>query len=277
MLAGDAGHRHPPTGGLGLNSAIQDAHNLAWKLAYVLRGQAGDALLDSYDAERRPVAASNVRRSLENALNHLVVTEKIGLSSGKTVEENWAALRRLWSTDDSDREFRTEILRHIHAQSMEFNELNVEYGYRYASTAVLDDGTADAPAVDPIRIYQPSAHPGSPVPHAWLCDLDGNRVPVMHLVKPGRFLLIAGEEAHDWCLAAGKAAAATNLPIDAVCVGHMAGDLYDPRSTWTRLRGHGPAGAILVRPDRFVAWRTPGLPEDATGMLTDALDRILAR
>ena len=69
MLAGDAGHRHPPTGGLGLNSAIQDAHNLAWKLAYVLRGQAGDALLDSYDAERRPVTANNVRRSLENGLS----------------------------------------------------------------------------------------------------------------------------------------------------------------------------------------------------------------
>jgi 2,4-dichlorophenol 6-monooxygenase len=153
LLAGDAAHRHPPTGGLGLNSAIQDAHNLAWKLAYVLRGQAGDALLDSYDAERRPVTSNNVQRSLENALNHLVVADKLGLSADKTAEENWAGLRRLWSTDPADQPFRTDVLRHIHAQSMEFNELNIEYGYQYTSAAVLDDGTPQTPNADPIRIY----------------------------------------------------------------------------------------------------------------------------
>jgi 2,4-dichlorophenol 6-monooxygenase len=276
LLAGDAGHRHPPTGGLGLNSAIQDAHNLAWKLAYVLNGHAGDGLLDSYDAERRPVTANNVQRSLENALNHLVVLDKVGLSSDKSEAENWAALRRLWSTDPDDEEFRTDVLRQIRAQSMEFNELNVEYGYRYASPAVLDDSSAEPPNVDPIRLYQPSTRPGSPLPHAWLCDIDGNRTAIMDLVKPGRFLVIAGEEGHDWCLAADKVATATGLPVDAICVGHVAGDLYDPRSTWTRLRGHGPAGAILVRPDRFVAWRAPALTDDRTTTLSDALGRILA-
>jgi 2,4-dichlorophenol 6-monooxygenase len=277
LLAGDAGHRHPPTGGLGLNSAIQDAHNLAWKLAYVLRGQAGDALLDSYDAERRPVTANNVQRSLENALNHLVTAEKLGLSASNTAEGNWAALRRLWSTDPADREFRIQVLRHIHAQSMEFNELNVEYGYRYSSTAMLGDASPACSSVDPIRIYQPSTRPGSPLPHAWLCDLDGNRLPIMDLVKPGRFLLLAGEEGHEWRLAAEKAAATTGLPLDAACIGHLAGDLYDPRSTWTRLREHGTTGAILLRPDRFVAWRAPHLADDPAARLADALDHILAR
>jgi 2,4-dichlorophenol 6-monooxygenase len=99
----------------------------------------------------------------------------------------------------------------------------------------------------------------------------------MDLVKPGRFLVLAGEEGHDWCLAAQKVATTKDLPIDAICVGHTAGDLHDPRSAWTRLRGHGASGAILVRPDRFVGWRAPALADDPAAALSDALERILAR
>ena len=99
----------------------------------------------------------------------------------------------------------------------------------------------------------------------------------MNLVKPGRFLLLADEEGRDWCLAAQKLAADRGLPLDSVCVGHLAGDLYDPRSTWTRLRGHGPTGAVLVRPDRFVAWRAPALADEPAATLSDAIDHILAR
>jgi len=142
---------------------------------------------------------------------------------------------------------------------------------------VLDDGSPATPNPDPVRLYQPATRPGSPVPHAWLCDLDGNRIAVMDLVKPGRFLVLAGEEGHDWCLAAEKIATATGLPLDAACAGHLSGDLYDPRSAWTRLRGHGPAGAILIRPDRFIGWRAPVLADDPTAALSSALDRILAR
>jgi 2-polyprenyl-6-methoxyphenol hydroxylase-like FAD-dependent oxidoreductase len=71
LYDGDAAHRHPPTGGLGLTSAIHDVHNLCWKLAAVIEGHAEDSLLDTYEAERRPVDALNVQRSLENAVNHL--------------------------------------------------------------------------------------------------------------------------------------------------------------------------------------------------------------
>jgi 2,4-dichlorophenol 6-monooxygenase len=87
FLVGDAAHRHPPTGGLGLNCAVQDVHNLAWKLAAVLRGQAGDALLDSYDTERRPVAAFYTAHALENAGRHAPIGAALGLRPSMTEDE----------------------------------------------------------------------------------------------------------------------------------------------------------------------------------------------
>src|SRR5512132_4024974 len=99
FLVGDAAHRHPPTGGLGLTSAIHDVHNLCWKLGAVRAGQAGEGLLDSYEAERRPVVARNAQRSLENAVNHLTMIATGGVSQEQSVEENWASLKRLWSGD----------------------------------------------------------------------------------------------------------------------------------------------------------------------------------
>ena len=98
FVVGDAAHRHPPTGGLGLVSAIHDAQNLCWKLALVLRGAAGEALLDTYEPERRPVDERNVRRSLENALGYVVMAQAMGVDDpGATEDERWARLARLWS------------------------------------------------------------------------------------------------------------------------------------------------------------------------------------
>ena len=104
LLVGDAAHRHPPTGGLGLTSAIHDVHNLCWKLAAVLAGHAEDALLETYEAERRPVDARNVQRSLENAVNHLQITMALELARSSE-QENWARLQRLWSGRPEDEQF----------------------------------------------------------------------------------------------------------------------------------------------------------------------------
>ncbi|GAA2212504.1 FAD-dependent monooxygenase [Nonomuraea monospora] len=275
FLLGDAAHRHPPTGGLGLNSAIQDAHNLAWKLAAVLHGHAHERLLDTYEPERKPVTARNVQRSVENALNHIVATQAAGIVPGGDPEANWRQLRRLWSGLPEDAEHARAVHRAIAGQSMEFNEHNIEYGYTYpsaTSAAVLDDGTPEPANPDPIRLYQPCARPGHPLPHAWLEDERGQRLSTLDLVQPGRFLLIAGEGGQDWCEAAAELAA--TWPLDAVRVGHLDGDLLDPRSTWTRHRGHGSDGAVLIRPDRFIAWRAQQ-PADAPAQLSQALQSIL--
>lgn len=277
LLAGDAAHRHPPTGGLGLTSAVHDVHNLCWKLAAVLAGQAADSLLDTYEAERRPVDGRNVQRSLENAVNHLQITMALDLSPERGEQENWRQLARLWSGSPEDEALRREVLRLMRASSMEFGELNVEYGYTYRSAAIVDDGTAPCDPIDDVRIYEPSTRPGAPLPHAWIDDEDGRRRPIKDLVAPGRFLLIAGEDGQDWCEAAAELARSGSPAIDAVRIGHIDGDLFDPRCTWLRHRGIGPRGALLVRPDRFVAWRSMGESEDPAGELAAALAQILGR
>ena len=229
FLAGDAAHRHPPTGGLGLTSAIHDAQNLCWKLALVLAGHASPALLDTYEAERRPVDERNAQRSLENAVNHFEIAAALGLSPDNTPEQNMAQLRRMWSGRPEDAGHRSAVLRAMRAQSMEFSELNVEYGYCHQSAAVVPDGSAASAPADDIRVYEPSTRPGAPLPHAWIDDEDGHRRPVKDLVAPGRFLLIAGEDGQAWCEAARQLAAEAGVPLDALRIGHLDGDYHDPR------------------------------------------------
>ena len=277
FLLGDAAHRHPPTGGLGLTSAIHDAQNLCWKLALVLAGQASPALLDTYQAERRPVDERNAQRSLENAVNHFAIGAALGLSHENTPEQNMAQLRRMWSGRPEDAAHRSAVLRAMRAQSMEFNELNVEYGYRYQSAAVVPDGSAAPASADEVRVYQPSTRPGAPLPHAWIDDEDGHRRPVKDLVTPGRFLLIAGEDGHAWCEAARQLAEEADIPLDALRIGHLDGDYHDPRCAWLRHRQIASDGAILVRPDRFIAWRHPAAASDPRAVLTAALSQVLAR
>jgi 2,4-dichlorophenol 6-monooxygenase len=277
FLLGDAAHRHPPTGGLGLTSAIHDAQNLCWKLALVLAGNAAPELLDSYEAERRPVDERNARRSTENALNHFAIGAALGMSPANTPAQNMAQLSRMWSGRPHDAEHRSTVLRAMRAQSMEFSELNVEFGYTYQSAAVVPDGSAAPAPIDEVRVYQPSTRPGAPLPHAWVDDEDGNRRPIKDLVAPGRFLLIAGEDGHAWCDAARQLATSAHVPLDALRIGHLDGDLFDPRCTWLRHRGIASDGAILVRPDRFVAWRHPAGSADPRAALAAALSQVLGR
>lgn len=277
FLLGDAAHRHPPTGGLGLTSAIHDAQNLCWKLAAVLAGDSSPDLLDTYEAERRPSDERNAQRSLENAVNHFAIMDALGVSPDNSPDENWANLRRMWSGLPQDAEHRARALRALRMQSMEFDELNVEFGYAYDSAAVVPDGSPVPQPADDIRLYEPSTCPGAPLPHAWIEDEDGRQRPLNELVVPGRFLLIAGEDGGAWCEAATQLAADAGIPLDAVRIGHIDGDLYDPRCMWLRHREIGPDGAVLVRPDRFVGWRSMGGWERPIDELAEAFTQILAR
>ena len=186
FLVGDAAHRHPPTGGLGLTSAIHDVHNLCWKVAAVLAGDASPALLDTYEAERRPVDERNCQRSLENAVNHFAIAELLGVAPANTAEQNLALLRRMWSGRPEDVQLRSQRASRDARSVDGVSELNVEYGYTYESAAVVGDDSPAPEPIDDVRVYQPSTRPGAPLPHLWLDDDDGNRRPINDLVAPGR-------------------------------------------------------------------------------------------
>ncbi len=277
FLVGDAAHRHPPTGGLGLTSAVHDAQNLCWKLAAVLAGHAGEALLETYEAERRPVDGRNVQRSLENGMNHAIVGDALGFVRGGSREANLTGLRRALGDTPEDVVHRRRALAAIASQSMEFREHNVEYGYTYKSAAIVADGTPEPTPLDPIRLYIPSTRPGAPLPHAEVEDLDGMRHPIMKLVRPGHFLLIAGEDGAAWCDAAARIAETAGIPLDTVRIGHINGDYRDPRCTWLRYRQITAQGAILVRPDRFVGWRSADGAANPARELRAAFSRALCR
>jgi 2,4-dichlorophenol 6-monooxygenase len=275
FLAGDAAHRHPPTGGLGLNSAVHDVHNLCWKLAAVLDGRAGDGLLDSYETERRPVDQANIDNALANAMNHFSIDEALNLSAGNTPEQNWAQLRPLWEDCPESKAKRHALNQAIASQTIEFRHHNVEFGYVYRSGAIVDDGRVAPVPVDAVRLYTPSTRPGHPMPHAWV-EREGDRMPLCELVSGGRFVLLAGETGAAWVQAAEKLAADNDIPLLAGTVGVLGADYVDARAAWLKHRETGPAGAVLIRPDRYVAFRALDMADDPASELKAALARVLA-
>lgn len=277
FVAGDAAHRHPPTGALGLTSAMHDVHNLCWKLAMVVRGVAGDELLNTYEDERRPVDARNVARSLENSRGYGVISTALGFSDkSRTVDERRAALQRLFSSRKEDEDFRQHIVQLMAAQSQEFREHDVEYGYRHVSSAVVDDGSP-AHTTSDFRIHMPSTRPGSPLPHAWIEDWHMNRISTLDLVPVDGFLVIAGEEGNAWCEAAEGVARECGVRIDAFTIGHAAGDFHDPQMRWSSLRDISTTGALLVRPDRCIAFRSHGEVKNHHEALMMVMQQILAK
>jgi 2,4-dichlorophenol 6-monooxygenase len=255
FLVGDAAHRHPPTGGLGLNCAVQDVHNLAWKLAAVLSGQAGDALLDSYERERRPIAAYYTAHALENAGRHAPIGTALGLAPGQSEDEGWAEIAVFCSDTPEGEQRRKEVAAAVAENANDYSQLNVEAGYAYEAGALVPDGTAPPLGHESPIVYQPTTRPGHHLPHVWVHP-DGAADPVstLDLVVPGRLTLLVGPAgAPAWERAALAAADVSAFPVSVVVV---------PDGAWAAVREVDGTGAVLVRPDRKVAWRAATAPTD---------------
>lgn len=274
FLAGDAAHRHTPTTGLGLNSAIQDAHNLAWKLAMVLKGQAGDALLDSYESERQPAARRNVDWALFTFSNHQLTGAAIGLQPNDPARSRANFIALLADTADGEaRRFRFREVMKLHNTEYQANDL--EIGIRYASGAFVHDGTPPL-ALDPSgRNYVPTTRPGHRLPHAWI-ERDGTKISTHDLVPRDHFLLIAGKASSPWIDAARQAAVGLGLPLE-IAVVTDEGSLADRTHAWRRVREVGDDGALLVRPDQIVAWRAADAGDISTDRIKAVLRAILLR
>lgn len=277
FAVGDAVHRHPPSNGLGSNTSIQDSYNLAWKLAYVLRGDAGEALLDTFDDERAPVGKQIVLRANKSIEEFGAILEALGLEdTGKNVEQMQASIDGL-ADDSPEGVAKREALRKaLELKDYEFNALGVELGQRYASAAVVSDGTSE-PAYDrdPELHYHATTWPGARLPHAWLGH-QGRPVSTHDLAGKGAFTLLTGVTGRRWVEAASKAAAELGIELNAYVIGPKAdySDLYDD---WARLREVAEDGCLLVRPDAHVGWRSHHLVDDPAAELVSVLNRLLAR
>ncbi len=241
FLVGDAAHTMPPYKGLGVNTAIGSAQNLAWKLAAVIRGQAAPELLATYHTERHPVARFVAEQSLT------------GPAAGWLVER---------------------------LKSEQFPEEKALFypivGYRYRSQAILGDVTA-APSPDEVELLERpmlSGLPGTRVPHLWL-ERQGQRISTLDLLD-GRFVLLTGKDGAPWCEAAEAVAASLEIELSAYRIGPDA-DLLDLEYGWPARMGVSSEGAVLIRPDGFVAWHASTLTITPQPLLDQVLSRILCR
>lgn len=276
FLAGDAAHRHPPTGGLNLNAGVQDAENLVWKMVAVLRGTASDALLDSYELERRPAAIRNVKQAITNAKSQFGINEAIGIDPQGTSEENWAAMDKVWDQSDQHEDFRRKVARSISAQRILFRHIGSELGHVYPNaTAVISDQTPQPSTVDPVLVAPVTTRPGSHLPHAWVQDL-GEQVPLSSLVPLNGFLLLTGPDSAAWSAAAAAAKDKFGVELRVIGLGIYQGDFIDVRAVWERVKGIGNTGAVLVRPDRYVAYRVAESQGREADLLDSALSTILS-
>ncbi|WP_116040431.1 FAD-dependent monooxygenase [Amycolatopsis palatopharyngis] len=274
FLAGDAAHRHPPANGLGTNTSIQDSYNLAWKLALVLRGGAGEGLLDTYHEERQPVGKQVVDRAMKSVHDMRPISEALGFSAGQSSADGWRSLDELFSDTRTGRTRRDELRSAVELQNYQFNAHGVELGQRYSSSAVITESRAPDRERDAELHYQPTTVPGAHLPHVWLQHGD-ERLSTLDIVGRGRFTLLTGIGGRPWMDAAEKIAAELGIEVSARQVG-LRCEYDDVLGEWTRLREIDDAGCLLVRPDRHVAWRSAGSVTDPVSALRQALTRTLA-
>ncbi|HEX3689508.1 MAG TPA: FAD-dependent monooxygenase [Solirubrobacteraceae bacterium] len=238
FLAGDAAHTMPPNGGFGGNTGVQDAHNLAWKLAYVLKGIAGPGLLDTYDSERRPIGELTVEQAYARYVTR--VAPYLGTEGMQEIVDDWS----------------------------------MEIGYRYNSAAVALETDARPPEA-PLHEHprESKGRPGSRAPHVAI-ERAGTPLSTLDLFGTA-YVLLAGPDGEAWHDAASRAAETLDVPLDAYRVGSA--ELPDPAGGFAAAYGISASGAALVRPDGCVAWRAHDAAGASDTAVKHVLEALLLR
>ncbi|ACK50423.1 monooxygenase FAD-binding [Methylocella silvestris BL2] len=274
---GDAIHRHTPMGGLGLNTSIQDSYNLAWKLAMVVKGHAAPTLLESYEVERAPVAQQIVERAFASLATLPPMFHALGIPHSPSEEDISKSLQTLKAPTSEGAASRQALRIAMNATIIGFGGGHgVELNQRYASNAVYSDGTEDPGfARDKELYYQASTRPGAHLPHVWLTTSQ-RRVSTLDLCGKGRFTLLTGLSGGAWEKAAAKASEMLGITIQVHVIGP--GELYvDTYGDFARMAEVDESGALLVRPDLFVAWRAKDASEKHLDQLSVVMQTILGK
>ncbi|HLM89659.1 MAG TPA: FAD-dependent monooxygenase [Streptosporangiaceae bacterium] len=274
FCAGDAVHRHPPSNGLGSNTSVQDSYNLSWKLAAVLRRQAAASLLDTYSAERAPVARQIVLRANRSSREFGQFFDALGMTEATTEAEMIEQIEERKANTPRGAAKRAALVKAMELKNYEFNAHGVELGQFYESAAIVPDGSArPEPDRDPELYYQPSTVPGSRLPHVWVGD-STRKLSTLDLAPFTRFTLITGIAGEAWAGAASKVARELGVPLEAVVIG-PGREITDIYYDWARIREVAEEGAILVRPDKHIGWRSMSLPENPERRLREAMSSLL--
>ncbi len=273
---GDAVHRHPPSNGLGSNTSIQDSYNLAWKLALVLQGKADASLLETYNAERQPIGKQIVQRANKSIEQFGPIYESLGFNEAKDAEQMRAGMEGRKASTPRGAEQREKLRKAIELKNYEFNCHGVELNQRYASSAVVADGTPEPAYIrDRELYYQATTWPGARLPHCWL-EYEGKKVSTLDLAGNRRFTLLTGIGGDAWKAAAEEISARTGVEISCFIIG-PGREVLDTYDDWARLREVDESGCILVRPDTHVGWRRQAVADDCVTELGGVMNRILGR
>ena len=280
FCGGDAMHRHPPSNGLGSNTSMQDSYNLAWKLAMVLRGQAGTDLLKTYNDERIPIAKQIVTRANQSIEEFGPIFDAIGFLTTTDPDEKKANMAKRKENTPAAAKQREALRKAILFKNYEFNAHGVDMNHLYESSSVVSDGTPKpVPERDPELHYFRTTYPGTKVPHNWFRrgPYGGTeKLATLDLCCQGRFTVLTGIGGEGWVEAAEAYSAATGVAIETIVVG-PGRDVEDIYQEWADIREVNEAGCLLVRPDGYIGARWMDASNDATNVLAAAMDQILSR
>ncbi len=277
FIMGDAAHRHPPSNGLGSNTSIQDAFNLGWKMAMVVKGEASPKLLDSYTAERAPVARQIVTRANQSIAEFGPIFEALGMDGGVDHEKIQRNMDARCDTGEKAEKQREALRKAIAFKKYEFDCHGVEMNQRYASNAVVAENTTPpGEGIDMELHYVPTTWPGARLPHVWVFDRQGKQHSTLDLTGRGQFTILTGIGGEAWVEAAAKVGKELGLTIRTQVIGPRR-DYEDHTGDWANAREIGDSGCILVRPDHHVAWRAQKVSATAEADLLKVLKTVLGR